>query len=144
MGAWDLFGTPEPVDTEDIHNLLTAVLLSFIEVGQDFSAASDDKSTATLGFYIRFTRDAERLHRYLTACNPTEIVSRLEDCFLSGKGKGAEYLRLGLEKGKDTYPRLRALRRILSEDEDIFKGFGSKLNSIGCMDPGNAEKKELF
>jgi hypothetical protein len=153
-------------DTGDIYDLLIAVLPTFIALADDnipkWPEASES-GTAMLNFYLHFKVKMFNLHAVLCIWDPTEWVQRLsvdedevrnnlirvldelESRFLSWKSKaaGSACRRLGLERRKDeTYSKLRALRRILPEDDKISEELVSILTAIIRIDNKSAEKRE--
>ncbi|KAM0414539.1 hypothetical protein ACHAPT_013619 [Fusarium lateritium] len=160
------FGTAAPVcNTEDIYDLLIAVLPTFISLAYCIWRRLDasEDSTVTQDFYLHFRAKVVNLHAVLFVWNPLEtvqslstdeaevkknllrILDELETRFLSWKGEevGAACRRLQLERRKDeTYPKLRALRRILPEDDNLNENFVSALTVIIRIDNKRADKRE--
>lgn len=153
------------VKTEDIYDLLLAVLPTFMAIAvreqrdsHDTSINTEKSTRNTDKFYPRFIsvilalhsilfahRDTieESIERYLTEEakvqeNLVNVLNELEYRFVSqsvsrsGESAGLAFKRIGFQRREDdeTYPKLRALRRTLPEDDPLGEDFLKDLDHI--------------
>ncbi|KAM5347454.1 hypothetical protein ACJ41O_010459 [Fusarium nematophilum] len=165
-------GSAAPVcDTEDIYDVLTAVLPAFIALADCIRRREDvaavgvpgSSSTDTATFHLHFYAKLFTLNAVLTAWNPIEVVQpssadeaelqsnlirildELESRFLSWKDEkvSSACLRLGLGRGRnEPYPKLHALRRILPEKGESNDDFINALTEIIRIGSKSARKRE--
>lgn len=156
-------GAAPACDIKDIYGLLIAVLPAFTALADSTRKRleASEGGTTTLDFYLHFNAKMVNLHTVLFVWDPTERVQRLsadedevrnnllrildelESRFLSWKINevGSACRRLGLERRKETYPKLRALRRILPEDDNPGEELVSTLTAIIRIDNKRAGKR---
>ncbi|KAK1254162.1 hypothetical protein MKX08_008157 [Trichoderma sp. CBMAI-0020] len=158
------FKAPAPVcSIEDIYELLVAVLPTFIalaEINYSLLEAAEN-SEALRSFYIDFKAKAYNLHSALHIWGPFETLQRLsaedeirdelsrvlhelETRFLSWNSKNARVCRrLGLQRKEgEAYPKLRALRRILPDDDRLDEESVTALTAIVRIDNNRAAKQK--
>lgn len=166
----DLWGRSVELNTEDIYNLVVAVLPTFTAIAErtrntfpDPSESEPSTITATRDFYNLFNAHIFNLNAVLVVWDPTEIdfgsseeestvqknliriLDELESRFLSWKSEeaGSACRRLGLQRREDrTYPKLRALKRILPEDGNLSEAFLNDLDRIVRISNGRTSKRE--
>lgn len=123
----------------------------------------DDPLTKQRDFYLHLTTDVGNLQVILDQWDPTEIVQsmladeaemnkylggilfELESRFLSRKADnaGAAYKRLGIEqRAGETYWRLRALRRILPDNDKLGEDSLKDVGRIVRMDNKSSGKQK--
>ncbi|KAI0881978.1 subtilase [Annulohypoxylon maeteangense] len=153
-------------DTEDLYDLLVAVLPTFAALADNvlkqLEASNSDLTTQT--FHLHFKAKMVNLYAVLFTWDPTEhvqrlsadedevrnnllgVLSELESRFLSWKSNdiGLACKRMGLERKKEdeTYLKLRALRRILPEDCNPDEKLVGTLTTIIRIDNKRADKRE--
>ncbi|KAF6826078.1 subtilase [Colletotrichum musicola] len=120
-------GVTSPVcDVEDIHALLVSVLPIFVAIAertldnlQDQSGSDEDPFTETQKFYVLFKTVVFNLNAVLVLWDPA----------------GPAFRRLGFQRNnEETYPKLRALRRTLPEDDPPSECF---LTDVGHICPSS-------
>lgn len=160
----------ETFSNDDLHALLVAVLPTFISVAERrrdglSDPANADTFTNKERFYLHFNTVAYNLNAFLTQWEPNEsirklseeeneikkhmmkILGELEHCFISQKVEkaGRAFKCLGLERRdseKYMYPKLRALARILPEDETFDENFLGHVDCIIRIDHKAPEKQD--
>ena len=160
-------GAAPACDTENLHNLLVAVLPTFVDLAETTWNRLDVSlgSTTMTDFYLNLKVKMFSLHAFLDVWDPTEQVQRLsadenevqknlmrilkelESRFLSWKDNKVESAarRLGLKRRNDeSYPKLRALKRILPEDGNNPEELVIVLTTIVRLDNRRADKREQF
>ncbi|EFQ36019.1 subtilase [Colletotrichum graminicola M1.001] len=127
LSVWGL-GTTSPVcDADDIYALLVSVLPTFIAIAErtlnnlpDLLGSDEDPFTETRKFYIHFKTVVFNLNAVLVLWDPA----------------GPAFRRIGFQRNNDeTYPKLRALRRTLPEDDPPSERF---LTDVGYICPSSA------
>lgn len=149
---------------EDIYDLLVAVLPIFIALAEINHSLLEttENSEALKNFYTQFIAGAFNLHSALHTWGPFEtlqklsilkyekearnelsrVLCELETRFLSWNGEKAKVCRsLGLERKDKTYPKLRALRRILSEEDSLDEDSVNALTAIIRIDNKSSSKR---
>ncbi|RSL95714.1 hypothetical protein CDV31_013772 [Fusarium ambrosium] len=154
--------TTPACDTDDICALLKAVLPTFIAIAQrrlpDASVADEIQT-----FYLLFYNQVFNLDVVLVQWDPTETVQRLpadeekvsrnlmrildelENVFVSRKGEaaGLAFQSLGFKREQgETYPKLRALKRILLQNNAMNESFLNDVDHIMRIHKKSAEKRE--
>ncbi|KAF4463389.1 subtilase [Fusarium albosuccineum] len=162
------FGASTPVfDTRDIYDLLITGLSTFYDLADYIWRQLDDAEDGTeiQDFYLHFRAKVFNLKAVLVVWDPLEtvqglstdenevqknilsILNELEARFWSWKGREAclACRRLQLERRNDeTYPKLRALRRILPEDGNLDDSVMRDLSVIIRIDNKRADRREML
>ncbi|KAJ4190525.1 hypothetical protein NW767_011353 [Fusarium falciforme] len=168
MSLWSLFGlgaTAPDCETGDICALLRAVLPTFIAIAERTRNNLPDSSGTdeTRTFYLLFNTNVFNLYAVLVQWDPTETVQRLpadeakikrnlmrildelENVFVSQKGEeaGRAFERLGFKRRQgETYPKLRALKRTLPQDNPLNEDLLNDVDYIMRINKKSAEKRE--
>ncbi|RFN50789.1 subtilisin-like protease [Fusarium flagelliforme] len=151
LGAlWKLGATAPNCETEDVCELLRTILPIFDVIVERARHGLSDGSEVEI-FYLDFNVRVIGLLAVLVKWDPAGTVQRLpaeelklktnlmrvldelENVFVSQKGQDAEpaYKRLGFDRRQtETYPKLRALKRVLPHDDEVDEQFFSDVNCI--------------
>ncbi|KAJ4315293.1 hypothetical protein N0V84_008449 [Fusarium piperis] len=152
----------EHIRSEDMYELLVAVLPTFNAIAERACSDVSDPQSRTHTFYIHFYEKIFSLQAFFQKWDPTEIaqgisadevevkrnlvrvLDELENRFVSKKGReaGPAFQRLGFERRDEAYPKLQALKRILPDDGTLSEDFFADVNSIIRIDNKSSEKRE--
>lgn len=153
-------------NTNDLYDLLVAVLPTFSEVAQrahDLCEPSNSKDNSSKQeFYLSFLAKTFNLYAVLERCDPVEVVrgrpndeadvqrilcqvlDELENRFLSQQRFQSAFELLGLEKQSDAkiYPKLSALKKRLPKTGVLDEEFLEGVSLIIRIESRNAKKRE--
>lgn len=170
--VWLFKSAASDYNIEDVYALLVAVLPTFIalaEMNHSLLEATEDREAlealeALESFYINFKAGAQNLYTVLHRWGHYEtlqklllyeykdqvrnelerVLKQLEKRFLSWNGKNARVCKsLGLQpKEGEIYPKLRALRRILPQDDILDEDSVNALTDIIRIDNSSSSKRQ--
>ncbi|KAF7517069.1 hypothetical protein G7054_g13928 [Neopestalotiopsis clavispora] len=152
-------------DTNDLYELLVAVLPTFSQVAQRAhdlcEPANPQDNNSKQEFYLSFLAKTFNLYAVLERCNPVEVargrpkdeadvqrilyqvLDELENRFLSQQRFQSAFELLGLERHSDAkiYPKLVALKRRLPEADVLDEEFLTAISLIIRIDSRNPKKR---
>lgn len=163
--SWPSFKAPASVcSIEDTYELLVAVLPTFIALAETNYSLLEvtENNEALKSFYIGFKADAFNLHSALHIWGAFEtlqklstdecedeirnelsrVLHELENRFLSWSKNARVCKTLGLQRKEgETYPKLRALERLIPDDDRLDEDFVTALTAIIRIGNSSSSKR---